>query len=55
MELTLYLCHYCELGLLLIDIAVIKDLAIEKTGAFIVTIIYLYNCWFLLKSCSFFY
>ena len=39
--------------MLLIDITVIKYLAIEKTKAFRVRIIYLYNCWFLLKYCSF--
>ena len=57
MELTLYLVIcliICELGLLLIDIAVIKYLAIEKARAFRVRIISLYDCWFLLKYCSFF-
>ena len=56
MELTLYflICViYCEIGLLLIDIVVIKYLAIEKTGVFRVRIIYIYNYWFLLKYCSF--
>ena len=57
MELTLYflICLIiCELGLLLIDIAVIKYLAIEKARAFRVRIISLYDCWFLLKYCSLF-
>ena len=56
MELTLYflICViYCEIGLLLIDIAVIKYLAIEKTGVFRARIIYIYNYWFQLKYCSF--
>ena len=56
MELTLYflICViYCEIGLLLIDIAIIKYLAIEKTGVFRVGIIYTYNFWFLMKYCSF--
>ena len=57
MELTLYfyICVIiCELGGLLIDIAVIVYLAIEKTMDFVVRIIYIYNCWILLKYCSFF-
>ena len=56
MELTLYflICViYCEIGLLLIDIAIIKYLAVEKTGVFKVGIIYTYNYWFLMKYCSF--